>query len=192
MVAARTDLHRRRGPCDVADRRRGINLAVQDAVAAANRLTEPLRGGVATDADLQAIEERRSLPVRFTQRLQLTIQRRIISRVLESEQRPKPPLVFKLFGVFPFLRRVPAWLIGVGIRPEHVHTPEAARGAERKRGCDLKLANGRNCSHTNIQAAALQRQIDEAGWPTVSRILNFREGAGPPSKSGSGLEQTLP
>ena len=107
----------------------GINLAIQDAVAAANRLTEPLRGGGVTNADLQAIEERRSLPVRFTQWLQLTIQRRIISRVLESEQRPKPPLVVKLFGVFPFLRRVPAWLIGVGIRPEHVHTPEAARGA---------------------------------------------------------------
>ena len=77
----------------------GINLAVQDAVAAANRLAEPLRRGVTRDGDLQAIEERRTLPVRFTQWLQLTIQRRIISRVLESETRPKPPALFKLFGV---------------------------------------------------------------------------------------------
>jgi 2-polyprenyl-6-methoxyphenol hydroxylase-like FAD-dependent oxidoreductase len=103
----------------------GINIAVQDAVAAANRLAGPLRSGAVRDEDLQAIEERRTLPVRFTQWLQLTIQRRIISRVLESERRPKPPLFFKLFDIFPVLRRVPARLIGVGIRPEHVRTREA-------------------------------------------------------------------
>jgi 2-polyprenyl-6-methoxyphenol hydroxylase-like FAD-dependent oxidoreductase len=102
----------------------GINMAVQDAVAAANQLAAPLRTGKVADADLQAIQERRTLPVRFTQWLQLTIQRRIISRVLESQQRPKPPLFFKLFGVFPALRRIPAWLLGVGIRPEHVRTPD--------------------------------------------------------------------
>jgi 2-polyprenyl-6-methoxyphenol hydroxylase-like FAD-dependent oxidoreductase len=104
----------------------GINVAVQDAVAAANRLAGPLRAGKATDEDLQAIQQRRAPPVRFTQWLQLTIQRRIISRVLEAQQRPKPPLFFKAFGVFPALRRIPARLIGVGIRPEHVRTPEAA------------------------------------------------------------------
>jgi 2-polyprenyl-6-methoxyphenol hydroxylase-like FAD-dependent oxidoreductase len=104
----------------------GINIAVQDAVAAANRLAGALRSGKVTDDDLQAIEKRRTLPVRFTQWLQLTIQKRIISRVLESQQRPKPPLFFKLFGIFPVLRRIPAWLIGVGIRTEHVRTPEAA------------------------------------------------------------------
>jgi 2-polyprenyl-6-methoxyphenol hydroxylase-like FAD-dependent oxidoreductase len=103
----------------------GINLAVQDAVAAANRLAGPLREGAVSDEDLQAIEERRTLPVRFTQWLQLTIQRRIISRVLESERRPKPPLFFKLFDFFPVLRRVPARLLGIGIRPEHVRTTEA-------------------------------------------------------------------
>ena len=102
----------------------GINMAVQDAVAAANRLAAPLRAGKVTDDDLQAIQERRTLPVRFTQWLQLTIQKRVISRVLESQQRPTPPLFFKLFGVFPALRRIPAWLLGVGIRPEHVHTPD--------------------------------------------------------------------
>jgi 2-polyprenyl-6-methoxyphenol hydroxylase-like FAD-dependent oxidoreductase len=103
----------------------GINLAVQDAVAAANRLAGPLRKGAVRDEDLQAVEERRTVPVRFTQWLQLTIQRRIISRVLESERRPKPPLFFKLFDILPVLRRVPARLLGVGIRPEHVLTPEA-------------------------------------------------------------------
>ena len=103
----------------------GINLAVQDAVAAANRLAGPLRKGAVSDEDLQAIEERRTLPVRFTQWLQLTIQRRIISRVLESERRPKPPLFFKLFDFFPVLRRVAARLLGIGIRPEHVRTTEA-------------------------------------------------------------------
>jgi 2-polyprenyl-6-methoxyphenol hydroxylase-like FAD-dependent oxidoreductase len=104
----------------------GINMAVQDAVAAANRLANLLRNGTVTDDDLQVIQKRRALPVRFTQWLQLTIQKRIISRVLTSRQRPKPPLFFKLFGIFPVLRRIPARLIGIGICPEHVRTPEAA------------------------------------------------------------------
>jgi 2-polyprenyl-6-methoxyphenol hydroxylase-like FAD-dependent oxidoreductase len=104
----------------------GINMAVQDAVAAANRLAGPLRAGKVTDADLQAIEDRRTLPMRFTQGLQLTIQRQIITRVLASQQRPKPPALLKLFGAFPILRRIPARLIGLGIRPEHVQTPEAS------------------------------------------------------------------
>jgi 2-polyprenyl-6-methoxyphenol hydroxylase-like FAD-dependent oxidoreductase len=103
----------------------GINIAVQDAVAAANRLAAPLKSGTVTDADLQAIQERRTLPVRFTQWLQLTAQNQIIRRVLKSERRPKPPLVFRLFGIFPALRRIPARLLGVGIRPEHVHTIDA-------------------------------------------------------------------
>jgi len=64
--------------------------------------------------------------MRFTQRLQLTIQKRIISRVLASQKRPTPPVLLKLFGVFPILRRIPARLIGLGVRPEHVQTPEAA------------------------------------------------------------------
>jgi len=104
----------------------GINMAVQDAVAAANRLAGPLHSGKLRDDDLQAIQNRRTLPVRLTQWLQLTIQRRIISRVLKTRQRPKPPLFFKLFGMFPVLRRIPARLIGIGIRPEHVRVPEAA------------------------------------------------------------------
>jgi 2-polyprenyl-6-methoxyphenol hydroxylase-like FAD-dependent oxidoreductase len=107
----------------------GINLAVQDAVAAANRVAAPLRSGTVTDRDLQVIQERRTLPLRFTQWLQLTAQNRIISRVLKSEQRPKPPLLFKSFEIFPILQRIPARLLGVGIRPEHVRTPDV--GAAR-------------------------------------------------------------
>jgi 2-polyprenyl-6-methoxyphenol hydroxylase-like FAD-dependent oxidoreductase len=102
----------------------GINLAVQDAVAAANRLAAPLRAGTLRNEDLQAIQARRTLPVRFTQWLQLTIQNRIVSRALQTTQRPKPPLVFKLFDVFPILQRIPGRLLAVGIRPEHIHTPE--------------------------------------------------------------------
>jgi 2-polyprenyl-6-methoxyphenol hydroxylase-like FAD-dependent oxidoreductase len=102
----------------------GINMAVQDAVAAANRLAAPLAAGKVTDADLQAIQDRRTLPVRFTQWLQLTIQKRVITRVLQSQQRPKPPLLFRLFSIFPALRRIPARLLGLGIRPEHIRTPD--------------------------------------------------------------------
>jgi 2-polyprenyl-6-methoxyphenol hydroxylase-like FAD-dependent oxidoreductase len=104
----------------------GINMAVQDAVAAANRLAGPLARGAVTDEDLQAIQDRRTLPVRFTQWVQLNIQKRVISRVLsmQSGERPKPPPLFKLFNVFPILRRLPARLLGIGIRQEHIRTPE--------------------------------------------------------------------
>jgi 2-polyprenyl-6-methoxyphenol hydroxylase-like FAD-dependent oxidoreductase len=107
----------------------GVNIAVQDAVAAANRLAAPLNSGTVTDDDLRAVQERRTLAVRFTQWLQLTAQNQIIRRVLKSEQRPKPPLMFKLLAIFPVLQRIPARLLGVGIRPEHIHTPEAAPSA---------------------------------------------------------------
>ena len=102
----------------------GINMAVQDAVAAANRLAAPLLTGRVSDADLAAIERRRTLPVRFTQWMQLTIQKQVVSRVLVSDRRPKPPLLFKLFGMFPALRRIPARLLGLGIRREHIRTPD--------------------------------------------------------------------
>jgi len=103
----------------------GINLAVQDAVAAANILAAPLKTRSVTQDDLHDVEQRRTLPVKFTQWLQLTIQKRLISRLLKSTARPKLPLLFRLVGRFPFLRRIPARLIGIGIRPEHIHTPQA-------------------------------------------------------------------
>ena len=102
----------------------GVNLAVQDAVAAANRLAAPLRAGTVSDDDLRAIQKRRTFPVRFTQAIQLMIQKRIIGRMLATSERPKPPMLFKLFDLFPVLRRIPGRLLAVGVRPEHVHTPE--------------------------------------------------------------------
>ena len=70
-------------------------MAVQDAVAAANRLAGPLRAGKVTDEDLQAVEQRRTLPVRFTQWLQLTIQQRIISRVLAKPRAAEAAVVLE-------------------------------------------------------------------------------------------------
>ena len=104
----------------------GVNIAVQDAVAAANRLAGPLRAGTAGDDDLRAIQARRMLPVRFTQAIQLMMQNRIVSRALAGTERPKPPLLFRLLDKVPLLQRIPGRLLAVGIRPEHVRTPELA------------------------------------------------------------------
>jgi 2-polyprenyl-6-methoxyphenol hydroxylase-like FAD-dependent oxidoreductase len=102
----------------------GINLAVQDAVATANILAAPLKAKTLTEQHLHEVEQRRLLPVKFTQWVQLTIQKRLIGRLLQSEATPKPPLIFRLVGAFPILRRIPARLIGIGIRPEHIRTKE--------------------------------------------------------------------
>jgi 2-polyprenyl-6-methoxyphenol hydroxylase-like FAD-dependent oxidoreductase len=102
----------------------GINLAIQDAVAAANELAAPLAAGSVTAEHLHAIEQRRLLPVRVIQRLQIVIQNRIINTVLKSRKRPTPPWPLKLLNWFPVLRRLPARLVGVGIRMEHIRTPE--------------------------------------------------------------------
>jgi 2-polyprenyl-6-methoxyphenol hydroxylase-like FAD-dependent oxidoreductase len=102
----------------------GINLAIQDAVAAANRLAAPLKAGTVSDDDLSEVQARRTFPVRFTQALQLTMQNQIIRRALASTQKPKPPLLLKLFDMIPLLRRIPGRLLAVGVRPEHIHTPD--------------------------------------------------------------------
>ena len=98
----------------------GINLAIQDAVAAANLLAAPLREGRLTSEDLYRVQQRRMLPTRLTQQMQLFMQNRIIRRVLSSTEALAPPLAIKLLARFPFLRRIPARLIGIGVRPEHV------------------------------------------------------------------------
>jgi 2-polyprenyl-6-methoxyphenol hydroxylase-like FAD-dependent oxidoreductase len=100
----------------------GINIAVQDAVASANRLAAPLKAGATTDADLQAIQARRDFPARMTQKIQLTMQNRIIGPALQGTREPKPPLIFRLFDAFPRLRRIPGRLLALGIQPEHVQT----------------------------------------------------------------------
>jgi 2-polyprenyl-6-methoxyphenol hydroxylase-like FAD-dependent oxidoreductase len=101
----------------------GINLAIQDAVAAGNILFKPLREGQVTFDHLRQIQRRRELPTRATQWLQVTAQRRIIARVLGERTPVKPPLAVRLLATVPFLRRIPARIVGLGIRPEHV-SPE--------------------------------------------------------------------
>jgi 2-polyprenyl-6-methoxyphenol hydroxylase-like FAD-dependent oxidoreductase len=102
----------------------GVNLAIQDAVAAANILSGPLKAGRPTRADLAAVQRRRTLPMKVIQWVQLQIQNNILAPTLGSQQRPKLPFAVKFFNWFPVLRRFPARLIGLGIRPEHVHTPQ--------------------------------------------------------------------
>ena len=103
----------------------GINLAIQDAVAAANILARKLLGGAVTESDLQAVQRRRTFPTRATQGMQLFVQNRIISRVLSSNRPLTLPWPLKLLRRWPFLRRYPARIVGVGFRPEHVKTREA-------------------------------------------------------------------
>jgi 2-polyprenyl-6-methoxyphenol hydroxylase-like FAD-dependent oxidoreductase len=103
----------------------GINLAIQDAVAAGNVLFKPLLERRVTVSHLRRIQRRRELPTRVTQWLQVAVQRRIIARVLDETAPLKPPLAARLLARFPSLRRIPARLVGLGIRPEHVN-PEIA------------------------------------------------------------------
>jgi 2-polyprenyl-6-methoxyphenol hydroxylase-like FAD-dependent oxidoreductase len=104
----------------------GINLAIQDAVAAANMLFAPLLADTLSVRDLAGVQRRRMLPVRLTQAMQVFAQNRVITSVLASTQRTKIPWPLKLILAFPWLRRIPARIVGVGFRPEHVRTPEAA------------------------------------------------------------------
>ena len=101
----------------------GINLAIQDAVAAANRLARPLRNWQVTEADVAKVQARRMWPTQLTQQAQLIVQNRVIRHVLDSKVRLSPPWAVRLLAQFPVLRHIPARLIGVGIRPEHVQTP---------------------------------------------------------------------
>jgi 2-polyprenyl-6-methoxyphenol hydroxylase-like FAD-dependent oxidoreductase len=101
----------------------GINLAIQDAIAAGNLLAAPLRAGRLTTEDLRRVQRRREWPTRITQRAQLLVQNLVIRRVLSGAGKLTPPLPIRLLARFPVLRRIPARLIGIGFRPEHVKTP---------------------------------------------------------------------
>jgi 2-polyprenyl-6-methoxyphenol hydroxylase-like FAD-dependent oxidoreductase len=107
----------------------GINLAVQDAVAAANILYEPLRRGRVGDDDLARVQKRREFPTRVTQSIQVFLQDRVISRALQARGQLPVPLAVRLLSRFPLLRRIPARLLGLGVRPEHVRTPEITQTA---------------------------------------------------------------
>jgi 2-polyprenyl-6-methoxyphenol hydroxylase-like FAD-dependent oxidoreductase len=101
----------------------GINLAIQDAVAAANILAPALRRGAVPVERLRAVQQRRILPTRVIQGMQLIIQNRVIGRILGSATNPATlPLPFRLLRAWPMLRRIPARLIGMGFRPEHVRS----------------------------------------------------------------------
>lgn len=105
----------------------GVNLAVQDAVAAANILAAPLAAGNVTLDHLRAVERRRTFPTKATQWLQVTAQNRVIRRVLASTGRPDVPWPLRLLGKCPLLQRIPARVIGLGFRPEHVRSPAAQK-----------------------------------------------------------------
>jgi 2-polyprenyl-6-methoxyphenol hydroxylase-like FAD-dependent oxidoreductase len=100
----------------------GINLAIQDAVAAANILARPLLEKRISVDDLQRVQRRREFPARVTQRVQVFIQNNVFRRVLAASGPTSPPWPMRLVQRWPLLRRLPAYAVGVGLRPEHVHT----------------------------------------------------------------------
>jgi 2-polyprenyl-6-methoxyphenol hydroxylase-like FAD-dependent oxidoreductase len=103
----------------------GINLAIQDAIATANILAARLRKGPVSVEALREVQTRREFPTRMTQRLQVFVQNRFLSRLLQSDQRLPVPLFLKLVKRSALLRRLFARTVGIGFRPEHVRTPEA-------------------------------------------------------------------
>jgi 2-polyprenyl-6-methoxyphenol hydroxylase-like FAD-dependent oxidoreductase len=105
----------------------GINLAIQDAVAAANALSSALRqSGTVGDATLAAVERRRTYPTVMTQGLQLLIQRFGVSKVLALKTAPThAPLALRIITSIPGFRLIPAYLVGIGFRPEHIATTPA-------------------------------------------------------------------
>jgi 2-polyprenyl-6-methoxyphenol hydroxylase-like FAD-dependent oxidoreductase len=104
----------------------GINVAIQDAVAAGNILGPALRAGPVPESVLAAVQRRREWPMRMTQGLQVVVQNLVIRNVLQLQKQPRAPFLVKLLNWFPVLRRIPGRIIGMGFRPEHVRTPEVA------------------------------------------------------------------
>jgi 2-polyprenyl-6-methoxyphenol hydroxylase-like FAD-dependent oxidoreductase len=102
----------------------GINLAIQDAVAAANILYAALQHGAPSAANLEAVQRRREFPTRITQRMQVVMQNRVIFRTLTRGAPTSLPWFARLLRDYPILRRIPARLVGMGVRPEHVRSPE--------------------------------------------------------------------
>jgi len=101
----------------------GINLAIQDAVATANILCKPLAAHEQiTEIMLKKVQDRRSFPTQVIQKTQAFLHRNIINRKSGSAVRQKMPLFFKLLNAIPLLRRIPAYLVGIGVRPEHIKT----------------------------------------------------------------------
>jgi 2-polyprenyl-6-methoxyphenol hydroxylase-like FAD-dependent oxidoreductase len=100
----------------------GINLAIQDAVAAANVLW---RGDYSLRT-LKTIQQRREFPTRVTQAIQVAVQNNILKRVLEDTDGIAPPLAVRALARYRWLRRIPARMVGLGVRPEHIASPAIA------------------------------------------------------------------
>jgi 2-polyprenyl-6-methoxyphenol hydroxylase-like FAD-dependent oxidoreductase len=98
----------------------GINLAIQDAVATANLLAEKLRAGRIREEDLRSVQLRRERPARLTQKLQVFMHKHLLERIFDSKETIPPPLAMRLFEKFPRLRTLPARVVGIGFRPEHI------------------------------------------------------------------------
>ncbi len=102
----------------------GINLAIQDAVATANLLAGKLRNGSVSIDDLRKVQARREWPTRVIQGMQVFIHRRVVTGTT-SGNKSSIPFVVRLLKWFPALRQLPARFIGIGLRPEHFHSPTA-------------------------------------------------------------------
>ena len=105
----------------------GINLAIQDAVASANLLAAPLARGADVDPLLCFVEKRRLWPTRVIQGAQREVHKRLLDPVISSGRAmpERPPMPLRLLDRYPLLRRIPGWLIGHGVRQEHVRSPGA-------------------------------------------------------------------
>ena len=109
----------------------GINLAIQDAVAAANLLALPLSRGEPVDRLLGQVQARRWLPTRLVQGMQRTVHERLLHPLILGQRAilERPPLPLRMLDRFPLLRRIPGYFIGHGVRQEHVRTPNAVLAA---------------------------------------------------------------
>ena len=103
----------------------GINLAIQDAVAAANILARPIGDGRAVDGLLHKVQDRRLFPTRVIQAGQRAAQEAVIGRVLGGAPIVRAALPVRMLDRFPLLRRIPGRIIGLGIRRERVRSPDA-------------------------------------------------------------------
>jgi 2-polyprenyl-6-methoxyphenol hydroxylase-like FAD-dependent oxidoreductase len=116
----------------------GLGLAVQDAVAAANILWRPLATRALREADLKCVQKRREFPTRLTQGIQMFLHRAIGRALHQTDGALEAPTSVRLLAALPLLRRLPARLVGMGVRPEHVHTPQIREVAGR--GCRVRGA----------------------------------------------------
>jgi 2-polyprenyl-6-methoxyphenol hydroxylase-like FAD-dependent oxidoreductase len=104
----------------------GINLAIQDAVATANLLAAKLKAGTLQDSDLDSVRQRRLFPVKVIQGLQIAVHNRVLKPTVSGVERSLTvPWPLKMLDAVAWLRRWPAQFLGLGVRPEHVRSPDS-------------------------------------------------------------------